>query len=109
MARSFDPNSIVALPRLGAADGVALATAPFVKNLEQAHKEYGDALGVTSAKAPPPPPTGVRDKLDAFAGAVRNYTLKVAAHADEPKLQSVAAELLAPLTTWISRAAKASP
>lgn len=79
-----------------------LGGAPFLTQLRQAHKEYGEALGITGVLTPQEPASGVRDAYDTFILALRNYVLKVAAHVepDEPETEELAAILLAPLQAW---------
>lgn len=79
-----------------------LGGAPFLTQLRKAHKEYGEALGITGVLAVEEPAAGVRDAYDNFLIALRNYVLKVAAHVepDEPETGELAAILLAPLHAW---------
>ena len=79
-----------------------LGGAPFLTQLRKAHKEYGEALGITGVLALEEPAAGVRDAYDSFLIALRNYVLKVAAHVepDEPETGELAAILLAPLHAW---------
>lgn len=81
----------------------------FLKNLQQAHKEYGAALGVTSPKASPASATApVRDPLQNLQEALRQYVLQVSALADpeRPATEEMATELLAPMSEWQSRPAR---
>jgi hypothetical protein len=76
----------------------------FLDALRTAHKEFGDALGVTAPPAPPAPSRNVRAALDDFGFALRAYVVKVTAHIDDdrPETKALARELLAPLEAWQS-------
>jgi hypothetical protein len=70
----------------------------FLKNLRKAHKEYGDALGITTPKGAEVPAVAVKEPLTAVRTALRTYVLRVLAHGeDDPAL---AETLLAPLAAW---------
>ena len=85
----------------------ALGGGAFLENLKKAHKEYGDALGITTTRAADPSVPNLQEPLLAVRNAIRTYALRVLAHADEhdPEL---AEALLAPLATWESRTATRS-
>lgn len=87
-----------------------LGGAAFVAHLQAAQKAYGKALGLTAVPAAPSEPVTLREPLAAFASALRALVLKVAAHRDEEKPETVALaeRLLRPLTGWTSRAARGS-
>jgi hypothetical protein len=83
----------------------------FLKTLRKAHKEYGAALGITSASAKaaePPNGASVKEPLGAVRAALRTYALRVLAHADgdEAEIAAKTSELLAPLLEWQSHAGK---
>ena len=87
----------------------ALGGEPFLDNLRAAHKEYGEALGVTQVRAEPAPPTAVvKEPLVRLQEALRKYVLQVIAQVDEsdPASAQRAADLLAPVAEWQSRATK---
>lgn len=92
-----------------AAQVKALGGEPFLDNLRRAHKEYGEALGVTQVRSESAPPSGVvKEPLLRLQEALRKYVLQVIAQVDEddPVSVQLADELLAPLSEWQSRAAK---
>jgi hypothetical protein len=82
----------------------------FLKNLAAAHKEYGEALGITSAKAATPSGGNVAEPLTEAKEALRKYLLQVSAYADDtdPTTTELTEALLAPLAEWQSPARKAS-
>ena len=87
----------------------ALGGEPFLDNLRAAHKEYGEALGVTQVRAEPAPPTAVvKEPLVRLQEALRKYVLQVIAQVEESDATSaqLAEDLLAPLSEWQSRGAK---
>ena len=79
----------------------------FLENLKKAHKEYGDALGITTTRAADPSVPNLHEPLLAVRNAIRTYALRVLAHADEHDA-ALAESLLAPLATWESRTATRS-
>lgn len=82
---------------------------PFLDNLRAAHKEYGEALGVTLARTDAAPPTAVvKEPLVRLQDALRKYVLQVIAQVEESDATSaqLAKDLLAPLSEWQSRGAK---
>jgi hypothetical protein len=83
----------------------ALGGGLFLGALRDAHAAYGKVLGMTSPlELPAPASPGVRDALDAFTAALRDYVVKVMA-AIEPgdrAGQALAERLLAPLSAWTS-------
>jgi len=91
----------------------ALGGDGFLHHLRAEHKNYGEALGVTSPKKQVEKIAVVRPALDALLDALRVYATKVAAHADpdEAGSEELSAALLGPLSTWHSRApaAEATP
>lgn len=81
----------------------------FLKNLQAAHKEYGEALGVTSPRAESAPAAApVRGPLQRLQEALRQYVLQVSALADSerPATVELATELLAPIGESQSRSAR---
>ena len=88
----------------------ALGGEVFLKNLAAAHKEYGEALGITSAKAATPTVSTVAEPLTEAKEALRKYLLQVSAHADDtdPTTTELTEALLAPIAEWQSPTRKAS-
>jgi hypothetical protein len=88
---------------------VKLGGKPFLDELERAHKAYGEALGITTVKTSPEAPA-LREARDAALDAVREYVLRVTAHVrkKDPQTTALAERLLAPLSVWKDRAARAS-
>jgi hypothetical protein len=81
----------------------------FLRTLRRVHKEYGEALGITTARPAPAATSQVKEPLDAVRAALRTYALMVLAHnegAGDPEADPETHELLAPLVAWQSRAAK---
>jgi hypothetical protein len=76
---------------------------PILDQLRQAHRAYGDALGIT-AEGQDPITSTVRDLLQTFTTTLRAYFQAVTAHADPADPASVALtdSLLAPLHRWQS-------
>lgn len=74
----------------------------FLKNLRRAHKEYGEALGVTTPKQAEQGTVLVKEPLATLRGALRTYVLHVLAHQDDDGASTVdvAEGLLAPLAAW---------
>jgi len=70
----------------------------FLENLRKAHKEYGEALGLTSPKQPEQATVLVKEPLAAVRTALRTYVLRVLADDDG----ELAETLLAPLVAWES-------
>jgi hypothetical protein len=79
-----------------------LGAAPIVKRLRDAHKEYGEALGVTSASKVVAANANLRDVLDEFSAALRHYIVCVAAsvRTKDAKSAALAEALLAPVQNW---------
>jgi hypothetical protein len=84
------------------ADLEALGCAPILRRLREAHKEYGDALGVTVPTAGVTEAISLRDALDDFSGALREYVVRVTASVRrrDPKTSELARVLLAPVQRW---------
>lgn len=78
--------------------------------LTQAHKVYGEALGITAprATAQVQESAALRDALTAQLQSLRFYVLRVlaAVEPDEPDTAALASCLLRPLNEWKSRPAK---
>jgi hypothetical protein len=83
-----------------------LGAGPILKRLREAHKEYGEALGVTAASAAPAATAGIRDALDGFSDALRRYVVCVSAsiRSKDPKSSELAQHLLDPIQRWESSA-----
>jgi hypothetical protein len=81
-----------------------LGATPILKRLRQAHIEYGEALGVTSATKESVATANLRDVLDDFSGALRHYIVCVAASVrkNDAKSAALAEGLLAPVQRWTS-------
>jgi hypothetical protein len=80
---------------------------PFLDELDVAHKAYGEALGITAAKAAPESPA-IREALEAAIDETRAYVIGVVAQIKkkDPETAALAERLLAPLTNWKESAAK---
>jgi hypothetical protein len=74
---------------------------PILEQLRVAHREYGDALGIT-AEGQDAGSSGLREPLRIFTASLRAYVLAVAAHADpaDPASITLTEALLAPLHKW---------
>lgn len=81
----------------------------FLRTVARAHKEYGEALGITRP-LDPAAAAALRTPLEDMIEALRLYVLRVAAHADpdDPETQALVDKLLAPLVEAESRANNAS-
>jgi len=79
-----------------------LACGPILEQVREAHQEYGDALGVTAAVENDNGVANIRDALDTFVGALRDYVVRVAASISkrDPKTRVLAQALLAPIQRW---------
>jgi hypothetical protein len=76
---------------------------PFLTEIRRAHVAYGEALGITQVVAPTESQvSALRTARDAALDALRDYTTKVAAHADpeEEGSEQLSERLLRPLTSW---------
>jgi hypothetical protein len=76
---------------------------PFLDALRKAHKEYGDLLGLPrAAGAQKNDDARLREALDAFTAALREYALRVTAHVemDAPDTAKLARALLTPLMSY---------
>lgn len=81
----------------------ALGGGLFLEALADAHAAYGKGLGVTAPGAEPAPaPPGLREPLDAFTDALRDYVIKVRGMVDPRDAASrvLADRLIAPLENW---------
>jgi len=79
-----------------------LGATPILKRLREAHKEYGQALGVTSATKAAAANATMRDVLEEFSAALRHYIVCVAASVrrNDGKSAAFAEALLAPVQSW---------
>jgi hypothetical protein len=86
------------------ADLEKLGATPIYKRLREAHKEYGEALNITSAAELTTVNNTVRQALDEFCDSLRHYIVRVAASVKrrDEKSALVAQALLAPLEAWQS-------
>jgi hypothetical protein len=93
-----------------AASFEALGGETFLKTIKVAHKAYGEALGLTKAKAEAAALPSLREPLDAFLAALRVYVVRVSAHVDPEHAGSaaLAKKLLGPVTSWRSASAQAA-
>lgn len=80
----------------------ALGAASILKTLRDAHRRYGEVLGITALRDEEEPTALLREMLDAFAGALRQYVVRVAAsvRSKDPSSAELAAELLSPIVSW---------
>ncbi|NUN53941.1 MAG: hypothetical protein HUU06_14315, partial [Planctomycetaceae bacterium] len=80
-----------------------LGGAPFLDALRDAHRHYGEALGLPH---PAHERDQVSDSLEDFLDALRTYVVRVTAHVDrdDPATIALAEQLLAPLTGGPRRA-----
>jgi hypothetical protein len=80
-----------------------LGGAPFLAAVREAHQAYGEALHVTT-KYRVPASVDLREPLSATLGAVRDYTVQVAAtrRRSKPETVELADRLLGPITRWTS-------
>jgi len=88
----------------------AMGAKVFLDELKAAHEAYGEAIGVTRAKAPEAADAGsLRDAREAAVAAVKTYAVKVVANVDEdePATAKLADGLLAPIVALPRRAAPA--
>lgn len=85
-----------------------LAGKQFLPAIRDAHTAYGRALGMSQPLAEGAAVPLVRGALDAFAGALRAYVVKVMGSIDDddPSTQAAADALLAPLAAWTTAAKK---
>lgn len=92
------------------ADIAQLGGEVFLTNLEEAHKAYGQALGLTVVPEAPAVLVALRDPLAAFTSALRKYVVQVTAYADDDKPATVALSerLLRPLAAWTSKTPKSA-
>src|SRR6185295_16689481 len=92
-----------------------LGGAPILDRLRDAHRRYGEALGITTASEPAAAVANLRTLLAAFADALRHYIVRVVASVrkGQPATAAFARELLAPIENWeapgASSKAPASP
>jgi hypothetical protein len=81
-----------------------LGAGSILKTLREAHKTYGQVLGITQAKQAEQDTTGIRDRLGEFATALRRYIVRVAASVKtkDESTAKLAVELLSPIQDWES-------
>jgi hypothetical protein len=87
-----------------------LGGGPILRRLREAHKEYGDALGVTSATKAVIANANLREVLDEFSAALRQYIVCVAASVrkKDAKTAALADALLAPVQSWTTPGGQSS-
>lgn len=80
----------------------ALGGGLFLEALRDAHAAYGKALGMTAPGADPASVARIREPLDAFTDALRNYVIKVRGMVEpkDPATRVLADRLIAPLENW---------
>lgn len=87
---------------------------PFLRDLQDAHKEYGRVLGITVATPPSPSSTdddpAVREAYEQSLAALRSYVLAVSHTTSRMKSggAELAARLLAPVNDWAPPTGKAT-
>jgi hypothetical protein len=88
-----------------------LGAGPILKRLREAHKEYGEATGITTAANAEEATASVREAFDEFANALRHYIVRVAASVrkQDRKSDELARSLLAPIERWETPGAGAKP
>jgi len=82
---------------------------PFLLALRAAHKEYGEALGVTQVRSETSKDgASVRESLSKLQGTLRKYVVQVVAQVEEDDAASaeLAEELLSPLAEYQAKIAK---
>ncbi|PSM30879.1 hypothetical protein [Haliangium sp. UPWRP_2] len=74
------------------------------------HRAYGQALGLTTVPAVAAETVPLRDPLLALSSALRLYVIKVIAHRDDDKPETVALadRLLRPLAAWTGKSPKSN-
>jgi hypothetical protein len=79
-----------------------LGALPLLKRLRDAHKEYGEALGITNVSKVEPATATLRETLSEFCDALRHYIVRVAAtvHRNDEKSAAFAQTLLAAVERW---------
>lgn len=86
-----------------------LGAGKILEQLYEAHREYGEVLGITSPAevAEPDGPT-VREALAELMEALRTFVVRVAGMISkrDPKRTELAEQLLAPIKSWESTAAR---
>ncbi|MCU0684331.1 MAG: hypothetical protein MUF34_19165 [Polyangiaceae bacterium] len=82
----------------------ALGGAPFLITLREAHRAYGEALHITTARPAATTTADVRGAFDQTMGALRDYVVQVAASRqyDDAPSNELADRLLGPMTRWSS-------
>lgn len=85
-----------------AATFAALSGQPFLDQVTELQKQYGDLLHVTLAAPLADKDPAVRPAYDAALSALREYVLKVVAHVepDQPATRELSEALLQPLADW---------
>lgn len=84
-----------------------LAGAPYFAQVETLHQSYGEALGITKAKEPPPPAANVLEPLRLAQRAMGAYQIQlVAAALDDEAFAEAARRALAPVDAARAAAAR---
>ncbi|HCF57678.1 MAG TPA: hypothetical protein DFS52_06750 [Myxococcales bacterium] len=80
-----------------------LGAQSLVEAVREAHRLYGQRLGITSVRAPDEKPE-LRSRSLSFSRALRRFVLQVAAYGEsgEPDSEQLADKLLRPLVEWRS-------
>lgn len=82
-----------------------LGGGPLLESLRLAHKEYGEALGITEWVETTTETASLREAMDLLVDALRDYVVKVSASVSkrDPKTAELADQLLAPIVQWQSQ------
>lgn len=87
-----------------------LGGSTILAGLRKAHKEYGEALGITKAPATTSTDTAsLREALDTFVDALREYVVQASAmvRKKDPSTAETSRALLTPIATWETPGGKA--
>lgn len=86
----------------GAIEG--LGGAPFLRAVQRAHRDYGEALHITTSRPEPAETADVRNALDSAHDALRDYLVQIAAsrRRSKPATLELADRLTRPVTRWSS-------
>ena len=83
-----------------------LAGPDFLAVVRAAHATYGEALGMTKARAAEPTPISLAEPLREVTRAIANYTLKLCAMADDDASTAAVRQALRPLDEYRTSAAR---
>jgi hypothetical protein len=84
---------------------VELGGAVVLRSIRRAHAQSGELLGITKPRVPGPAAVQLRERRDAFLGALKEYALQVTAYASQARegAPALAARLLEPLGVYVRR------